>query len=158
MCIHSKTLFPKRAKEDIICFKVLDANMVSPWEEFCEGHFVDLNGEFYIDDESSVKSNKDGYYIRAENYDKNLLPSKESAEAHLTLMQLHQLRDCYRQGWVPDWNNTKQTKYCINNHCNMYYNIAYTSYVRFLAFQTEEIAEEFLHNFEDLIKKAGDLI
>lgn len=26
MCIYSNTLFPKRAKEDIICYKVLDAN------------------------------------------------------------------------------------------------------------------------------------
>ena len=34
MCIYSKTLFPKRAKEDIICFKVLDANMISPWKDF----------------------------------------------------------------------------------------------------------------------------
>lgn len=34
MCIHSNTLFPKRAKEDIICYKVLDANMVSPCENF----------------------------------------------------------------------------------------------------------------------------
>lgn len=34
MCIYSNTLFPKRAKEDIICYKVLDANMVSPFENF----------------------------------------------------------------------------------------------------------------------------
>lgn len=34
MCIHSNTLFPKRAKEDIICYKVLDANMVSPYNNF----------------------------------------------------------------------------------------------------------------------------
>ena len=148
-------------KNNYILFE--DIELPKTWEEFCEGHFVDLNGEFYIDDESSVKSNKDGYYIRAENYDKNLLPSKESAEAHLALIQLHQLRDCYRQGWVPDWNNAKQTKYCIENYSNTHYNVSYTTYVyttyvHFLAFQTEEIAKEFLHNFEDLIKKAGDLI
>ena len=94
----------------------------------------------------------------AENYDKNLLPSKESAEAHLALMQLHQLRDCYRQGWVPDWNNVNQNKYCIENHSNTHHNVSYTASVHFLAFQTDEITEEFLHNFEDLIKKAGDLI
>lgn len=135
-----------------------DTELPKTWEEFCKGHFVDLNGEFYIDDESSVKNNKDGYYNRNKNYDRNLLPIKEAAEAHLAFMQLHQLRDCYRQGWIPDWNNTKQTKYCIESYCNMYYNTSYTTYVHFLAFQTEEIAKEFLHNFEDLIKKAGDLI
>ena len=34
MCLQSKTIFPKRAKEDIICYKVLDANMVSPYNNF----------------------------------------------------------------------------------------------------------------------------
>lgn len=34
MCLESKTIFPKRAKEDIICYKVLDANMVSPYKNF----------------------------------------------------------------------------------------------------------------------------
>lgn len=143
-------------KNNYVLFE--DIELPKTWEEFCKGHFVDLNGEFYIDYQSSIRSNKDGYYNRAENYDKNLLPSKESAEAHLALMQLHQLRDCYRQGWVPDWNNVNQNKYCIENHSNIHYNVSYTSSVHFLAFQTDEITEEFLHNFEDLIKKAGDLI
>lgn len=140
-----------------------DTELPKTWEEFCEGHFVDLNGEFYIDDESSVKSNKDGYYIRAENYDKNLLPSKESAEAHLALMQLHQLRDCYRQGWIPSWNNFKTDRYCIefmDNHYTIdHYTIfKYNTSNKFLSFQSREIAEEFLTNFRDLIEKAGDLI
>ena len=34
MCLESKTIFPKRAKEDIICYKILDANMVSPYKNF----------------------------------------------------------------------------------------------------------------------------
>ena len=96
---------------------------------------------------------------RYANEDRNLLPSKEAVEAHLALMQLHQLRDCYRQGWVPDWNNAKQTKYCIEKYGAPSLMInRYKTNIYFLAFQTEEIAKEFLHNFEDLIKKAGDLI
>ena len=91
--------------------------------------------------------------------DRNLLPSKESAEAHLALMQLHQLRDCYRQGWVPDWENKIQDKYYIANSQNLCFAIYKSNdYVRFLSFPTKAITEEFLHNFEDLIRKAGDLI
>ena len=144
-------------KNNYILFE--DIELPKTWEEFCEGHFVDLNGEFYIDDESSVKSNKDGYYIRAENYDKNLLTSKESAEAHLALMQLHQLRDCYRQGWEPNWLDD-ENKYCIVYDSVYNYPIIIDNkYTRaFLSFQSREIAQLFLDNFRNLIKEAGDLI
>ena len=86
-----------------------------------------------------------------------MLPSEEAANAHLALMQLHQLRDCYRQGWVPDWNDLefKYCIYCIRN----YYKICQSMNNNyFLSFQSQEIAEKFLKNFKDLIKQAGDLI
>lgn len=73
-------------------------------------------------------------------------------------MQLHQLRDCYRQGWVPDWKNTKFSKYCIECIHDSYHINAYRVSSNFLSFQSREIAEEFLNNFKDLIKQAGDLI
>lgn len=78
-------------------------------------------------------------------------------------MQLHQLRDCYRQGWVPDWSDCKD-KYCIiynGIYCNTNYNHCITVNTgtrEFLSFQSKEIAEEFLNNFRDLIEQAGDLI
>ena len=100
---------------------------------------------------------------RDKDSDKNILPSKQTAEAHLALMQLHQLRDCYRQGWTPDWSDCNN-KYCIiynGLYCNTNYNhsIAVNTYTRkFLSFQSKEIAQEFLNNFKDLIEQAGDLI
>ena len=72
-------------------------------------------------------------------------------------MQLHQLRDCYRQGWIPteDKASFGITKRIIDNCLSidrfMYYSM-------FLSFPTREIAEEFLTNFHDLIEQAGDLI
>ena len=91
--------------------------------------------------------------------DRNSLPSKGAAEAHLALMQLHQLRDCYRQGWKPDWKDNNK-KYYIghydnSNHCRVFQE---STFPNFLSFQTEELAEEFLNNFRDLIEDAGDLI
>ena len=143
-------------KNNYVLFE--DIELPKTWEEFCKGHFVDLNGEFYIDYQSSIRSNKDGYYNRAENYDKNLLPSKEAAEAHLALMQLHQLRDCYRQGWVPDWEDAAENKWCIIKQFGKNNVVSFVSNGFFLAFPKKEVAEEFLRNFESLIKKAGDLI
>ena len=82
---------------------------------------------------------------------------------HLALMQLHQLRDCYRQGWIPDWSDC-ENKYCIiydSIYCNTNYNhsiAVHTHTNEFLTFQSREISQEFLNNFKDLIEQAGDLI
>ena len=86
-----------------------------------------------------------------------MLPSEKAAEAHLALIQLHQLRDCYRQGWVPDWE-INSDKYCIQYTNNKYSIFNYANYRCFLSFQSQELAEKFLKNFKDLIKQAGDLI
>ena len=87
-----------------------------------------------------------------------MLPSKEAAEQHLALMQLHQLRDCYRQGWEPNWLDDGN-KYCIvyNSVYNYFISINKSTRV-FLSFQSREIAQLFLDNFRNLIEEAGDLI
>lgn len=126
------------------------------WEEFCEMHSVEEDGEeYYIDVDSNTSYVYKG--VRNPEFYKNVLPSKEAAKAHLALMQLHQLRDCYRQRWVPDWKDNI-IKYCIvleSNRCVIYKNICTCN---FLSFQTMELAEKFLNNFKDLIEIAGDLI
>lgn len=130
------------------------------WEEFCR-QFTKIRGEYYIDTDSSIYGDGDGY--RDPLYDKNMLPSKKAAEAHLALMQLHQLRDCYRQGWKPDWSDG-ENKYCIvySGRCSdtnsNYFITAYTCNRTFLSFQTKEIAKLFLENFRGLIEAAGDLV
>lgn len=74
-------------------------------------------------------------------------------------MQLHQLRNCYRQGWVPDWNNVDENKYSIiSDEVKVYIIQSMLLSPCFLVFQSKEIAEEFLNNFKDLIEQAGDLI
>ena len=78
------------------------------WEEFCNQ--FKIHGEYCINTDSSIKEENDDY--RDPLYDRSVLPSKKAAEAHLALMQLHQLRDCYRQGWEPNWLDD-ENKYCI---------------------------------------------
>ena len=126
------------------------------WEEFCSQ--FKIREEYCINTDSSIKEENDDY--RDPLYDRSVLPSKKAAEAHLALMQLHQLRDCYRQGWEPNWSDRKN-KYCIiyngDSICNyiIYINI-FTS--TFLSFQSKEVAQLFLKNFRSLIEEAGDLI
>ena len=82
----------------------------------------------------------------------------QAVEAHLALIQLHQLRNCYRQGWLPDWNDGRQDKYAIISFEDKYEITKFNFNSRFLAFQDEITANEFLINFRKLIEQAGDLI
>ena len=124
------------------------------WEEFCEMYHIKPD-EWYVDANLDINAFRCGN-IYCKDY-RNVLPSQQAAKAHIAYMKLHYLRDCYRQGWVPDWNNDFQNKYII------FYNEDYKvgsvwKYQRFLSFQSKEIAEKFFNNFQELIKLAGDLI
>ena len=128
------------------------------WEEFCKSYNMRSN-ECFINLRSDIASVPDKYE-REINSDRNVLPSEGAAKAHLALMQLHQLRDCYRQGWKPDWSDRKN-KYCIvyngGSVCN--YIISINAFIStFLSFQSREVAQLFLDNFRNLIEEAGDLI
>ena len=78
-------------------------------------------------------------------------------QKHIVLMKLHLLRDEYRNGWLPDWKEQSVKHTILIDHDDI---VVGKSYVIscFLAFQTEELAEEFLNNFRELIEEAGDLI
>ena len=124
------------------------------WEEFCEMHTVKCK-EYFIDIDSIITGTNSS--IKLPNVDKNMLPSLGAAKAHLAYIQLHQLRDCYRQDWLPDWMDDNQIKWCIYLDNNMLkVGLIYSS--QFLSFQSEEIARKFLNNFQELIKLAGDLV
>lgn len=126
------------------------------WEEFCENYPKCSEEAFFNQGSFIYQQNTKNF--RHVDIDKNVCPSKKSAEAHLALIQLEQLRDCYRQGDIPDFNDDNTKKYCIvkikNDICvKTTYNTS-----SFLTFTKKEVAEEFLVNFEPLIKIAEDYI
>ena len=79
-------------------------------------------------------------------------------QAYIAKMMLHLLRDEYRQGWLPDWEDENQDKYVILSSKGERYVAYCQSISRFLAFQDKKRANEFLTNFRELIEEAGDLI
>lgn len=82
------------------------------WEEFFEMYLLEKDKkEWYIDVDSTPRYKHKGVICFEDS--KNVLPSKQAAFAHLAYMQLHQLRNCYRQGWKPNWRNGNQCKWCI---------------------------------------------
>jgi hypothetical protein len=138
-----------------IIFKKIENKLPKTWEEFCEQNPT-ITNEYYIRECNGIGCYNSRY--RDSEEDKNLLSTKEDVEAHLALIQLHRLRDVYRQGWVPDWRNSLIKKYCIVFSLNNLDIYQYTQVSHFLAFQSQEVAEEFLKNFKDLIEIAKDLI
>ena len=140
-------------------FIVEDITPILPetWEEFCKIRPIQCQ-ECYIDEYSVI--NVETNCSRHSTADRNVLPSREAAEAHIAYMQLHQLRDYYRQGWKPNWCNRDSSKYSISfcGNCNDYIISPCYHSRHFLAFQSYEIAEKFLKNFKSFIVKAGDLV
>jgi hypothetical protein len=125
------------------------------WEEFCN-NYPKQKHETYIGIFSTIElydKISDRHHIQ----DKNVCPSQESAEAHLAMIQLEQLRDCYRQGWKPNYGEGT-VKYSIYVAEGMVCCARCYHESRFLVFQDEQTAREFVWNFTNLILKAGDLI
>ena len=100
-----------------------------------------------------------GFLPKACNESRNIFAKWEQAEASIALAQLSQLREVYRQGWKPDWKDEFEIKYCIDIKIDgSISGYKTTSIVGFLSFQSEEIRDEFLENFKDLILKAKPLM
>ena len=148
-------------KDNKIVFEDIKPPLPKTWDEFCEQNLI-KKGEYFL---NSFSTSEQGTCetIRHKDSDRNILPNKQATEQHLALMQLHQLRDCYRQGWIPNLTD-KSDKYCIRWHYNLdtksieFIILNFSHVSTFLSFPTKELADKFLTNFRDLIKQAGDLI
>ena len=129
-------------KDGKVIFEDIKPQLPETWKEFCHNYEVQ-KGERYINQDSDIETTSSG--IRLEYSDRNILPSEKAAERHLAVMHLHQLRDCYRQGWIPDYTDTSN-KFCILYYFDVYsckyeYEvIVHTSIPQLLSFQSEEIA------------------
>ena len=134
--------------------KELEYTLPKTWEEFCNNHRVQ-KGECYIASSSIIETAT--IDIRLTRRDSNLLPDRQAAEAHLALIKLHQLRDCYRQGWKPNLTIPESifAIFCTKGKYSVE-EFIYSS--EFLSFQSKQLAQEFLNNFRELILQAGDLI
>lgn len=132
-----------------IVFKKIEKKLPKSWKEFGEvqGWFVsELSDIDYSEGHST------------DYRDKNVFPTRAEAEACLALSQLCQLRDRYNDGWKPDWKNEKELKYVIEIFWDNIVKREYECRYKVLAFKTEELRDEFLKNFRELIWIAKPLL
>ena len=143
-------------KDGKVIFEDIKSKLPETWEVFCNNYKIQEE-ECYINTDAEIKKAVSSR-IRLIYGDSNVLPNKQAAEAHLALIKLHQLRDCYRQGWVPDYLDGSKNKWEIVKYYNKLIIDTTYNFSEFLSFQSKEIAQEFLNNFRNLIEQAGDLI
>lgn len=139
---------------ECIKFKPKKKELPKTWEEFCENNPI-KEGEFFISECSEILESEPGH--RGCSLDVNSLPSKKYAEAMLALCKLIQLRDCYNDGWKPDWNSL-DVKYTLCYYCDKIVMSDLINFHTLLAFKTECLRDVFYNNFKDLIEQAKLLL
>lgn len=151
-------------KDGKIIFEDIESQLPKTWEEYCERTMIEDNEVVIVDNLLDIPTIIQKPFIRepGDPYKhKKLLPSEKVARQFVALMQLYRLRDYYRQGWTPDWEDDS-CKYTIVQKLTIkgiqHIVACYRTTPCFLSFPTYKLSEEFLTNFRDLIEQAGDLI
>lgn len=116
----------------VVTFKEKERKLPKSWEEFCSMNRETQTGESCI------------------------MTDRANAETVLALCQLILLRDCYNCDWVTDYR-TSDTKFTIEFEKNRIVKNTTKGWPCILIFKTEELRDEFLENFGDLIEKLKPL-
>lgn len=133
-----------------IVFKKKEPKLPESWEEFCD---MTRRAGYYLDIDGNIVQNGRNMDTMLYYSDRMLQSSKEDCEAHRALMQLHRLRDCYRQGWIPRDGAAGHTIY-VGDKGDIH-----VAWIRgFLSFQRREIASKFAVHFRELILTAKELL
>ena len=143
-----------------IVFKEINKTQPKTWEQFCDTHCLKAEECWANTISIIINAGEQGYISRKRRYnlDKTILPNLKQAKAMVALCQLIQLRDCYNDGWEPDYENRHEIKHVIEVFENKIQRAFYTSYSHILAFKDEELRDMFLNNFRDLIEIAKPLL
>ena len=144
----AKELYKKGGELREIALQAFNEKELNPlprcWEEVCINYSI-KNGECWVG-ATDCSCNQNTRIF------KNWTPSEQSAEAHLAMMQLEQLRDCYNNSC----NDTNRIA-IINNNGNieLYVDPPFNC---FLTFKNHLLAREFFSNFKEIIEIAKELI
>lgn len=136
----------KSTFEEIV-FKPIKKELPKRWED------LNIVKGWWVTEQSNLQTAN----CNAEKDNENIFTTKEQAKAAIALAQLSQLREVYRQGWVPDWKDCKEKHAIIKLNGAICINTLSTRGY-FLTFQSAEIRNEFLKNFKDLIEEASPLL
>lgn len=134
--------------EGKVVFKEAKKQLPKTWKEFgkIKGYYV------------NAFSHPISFESNASDENRNVFPTSELAEASIAMAQLSQLREVYRQGWKPNWEDAMQKKFSLRFDSDRLVKGEQYTVAKFLIFQSEEIRDEFLNNFASLIETAKPLM
>ena len=146
-----------------VALQAFDETELNPrpesWEEFCKFYPVQRNEVVFMPNSVLKLCGDCVGWDRDTLGDRSICPSMKSAEAHRAMMQLEQLRDCWRKNDIPDFTDSTQTKYSIRLINNELSIVRVSGHQHsFLSFTDYEMTKEFLRCFKPLIEIAKYLI
>lgn len=152
MCIdESKSTFEK------IVFKNKENAKPRSWEEYCDLQITNNKKGYCINDLTSEIDEVHWYNCANADSWRNVLPSRELAEASRAMMQLMSIRQEWIGGWKPCWNGIS-IHFCIAHSRNGYSIDKFALFYHVLSFPTQEMAKDFMNCFRDLLEVAKPLI
>ena len=136
----------------------LKDNKPRSWKEYCFQRSESKEKGFYINEDSGIETvTWPDVWCNGFNHWRNVLPTKELAEAFLAMMQLMSLRQAWIGDWKPDWKEGNTEKWGIIFEGDTLKVVFFRYCVMPLFFPTKEMAEEFRDCFEDLLISAREL-
>lgn len=120
---------------------------ISSWEKCFIGDY--LKG-YFITEQSEIESFTQ---TDASDTDENVFKTKKQAESALAYAKLTQLMALpeFNGEWTPDWDSS-DTKYCIAARNNKVSTLETCKWREKICLRTEELCQEFLDTYEDLLK------
>jgi hypothetical protein len=107
-----------------------------------------INGYYFNVDSELNPASK--YSIVRGNY--NIFATENQAKSSLAMAKLSQVMAVYNDGWVADWSDCNQVKYCILFHDEQLEITETLKRKQFIVLKTKQLAEEFLENFREDIE------
>lgn len=122
-------------------------------------------GDYYNPDEYGTVEHLEGYstsfvencYIRGLTF-KTVEEAEQYDKERILLFKLHKWAEEHNEGWTPNWRDFDEYKYSVSCDCDEYklfvkscwYENAFS---KLPYFKSEEIAEQFIEEFEKEIKE-----
>lgn len=122
-------------------------NRVKSWKEFSKKY----DRAYIVDDTSAFPQEGNVFYVGSQL-------TVHEAKALTAFSKLLKLRRDWIGEWEPDWKKEEQKKYVIECIGFSIRTGIQETYIRNLSFPTQQMAQEFLETFCDLIEEAKILI
>ncbi len=124
--------------------------------ETSSGEVIDVKITLFKPINRELRKTWEGYLMSHPDYDP-IRDHLKYEEAFKALGKLITLRDHYNDGWEPDWTTSEGYRSIIFN-CDIAILAGSSKSSNVLTFKKQDLAEQFLSNFAQLIETAKPLL